>query len=156
MKSLRPTSNLVLQAIFNILYSVKGKDFLDIFAGTGQVGLKALEKGAKSVFFVDLEKKRIEDIKKKASNYNNVKFIVSDALKFLKNVQNSFDIIFADPPYDYKLYDKLIELSFNTLKQGGILIVEHRANIDLSNILSQYFTESRRYGDTVISFWRKE
>ncbi|WP_028950510.1 RsmD family RNA methyltransferase [Sulfurihydrogenibium subterraneum] len=155
MRDLRPTSNLVLQAIFNILYSVKGKDFLDLFAGTGQVGIKALEKGAKSVVFVDIEKKRIEDIKKKAKNYANTNFIVSDALKFLKTAQ-PFDVIFADPPYDYKFYDKLIKLSFDTLKEGGILIVEHRSNNDLSNILPDDFLESRKYGDTVISFWRKE
>ncbi|ACN98811.1 conserved hypothetical protein [Sulfurihydrogenibium azorense Az-Fu1] len=155
MRDLRPTSNLVLQAIFNILYSVKGKDFLDLFAGTGQVGLKALEKGGKSVVFVDIERKRVENIKKKAKNYQNAKFVVSDALKFLKTA-NSFDIIFADPPYDYKFYDKLIQLSFEALKEGGILIVEHRSNNDLSGILPDYFLESRKYGDTVISFWRKE
>ncbi|MGC8942017.1 MAG: RsmD family RNA methyltransferase [Sulfurihydrogenibium sp.] len=157
MRDLRPTSNLVLQAVFNILYSVKGKDFLDLFAGTGQVGLKALEKGAQSITFVEIEKKRVEDIKRKVKNHQNVKFFPLDALKFLKSAQQeSFDIIFADPPYDYKLYDKLIELSFSTLKPKGTLIVEHRFNTDLSNVLSDFFVESRKYGDTLISFWRKE
>ncbi|WP_297888224.1 RsmD family RNA methyltransferase [Sulfurihydrogenibium sp.] len=156
MKDLRPTSNLVLQALFNILYSVKGKDFLDLFSGTGQVGLKALEKGAKSVTFVEIEKKRVEDIKKKIKNYENVRFYSVDVIKFLKNTDKTFDIIFADPPYDYKFYDKLIELSFNVLREGGTLIVEHRSNVDLSKTLPDYFKESRKYGDTVISFWRKE
>ncbi len=157
MRDLRPTSNLVLQALFNILYSVKGKDFLDLFAGTGQIGLKALEKGARTSTFVEIEKKRIEDIKKKVKNFQNVKFYSTDVLKFLKTTNpESFDIIFADPPYDYKFYDKLIKLSFNALKKGGILIVEHRGNVDLSNVLSDFFIESRKYGETVLSFWRNE
>ena len=157
MRELRPTSNLVKQAIFNILYTVKDKDFLDLFAGTGQIGSAALEKGANSVSFVDIERERINRIKEKLKNKKNVKFITKDALKYQKEQpEETFDIIFADPPYDYKLYDKLIRESLRVLKAGGTLIVEHKFKNDLSHIEQEFYKESRKYGDTAISFWRKE
>ena len=157
MRELRPTSNLVKQALFNILYSVKSKDFLDLFAGTGQIGMAALEKGAKSVVFVDIERERINQIKEKLKNVENVKSVSKDVLKYLKDQPNeSFDIVFADPPYDYKYYDKLIKEGLRVLRNGGMLIVEHRFKNDLSSIEPDFYVESRKYGDTVISFWRKE
>ena len=157
MKELRPTSNLVKQALFNILYSVKGKDFLDLFAGTGQIGMTALEKGAKSVAFVDIERERINKIKEKLRNFENAKFILKDVLKYLKDQpEESFDIVFADPPYDYKYYDKLIKEGLRVLTNGGMLIVEHRFKTDISSIEPEFYVESRKYGDTVISFWRKK
>jgi 16S rRNA (guanine(966)-N(2))-methyltransferase RsmD len=136
---------------------VKSKDFLDLFAGTGQIGMAALEKGAKSVVFVDIERERINQIKEKLKNVENVKSVSKDVLKYLKDQPNeSFDIVFADPPYDYKYYDKLIKEGLRVLRNGGMLIVEHRFKNDLSSIEPDFYVESRKYGDTVISFWRKE
>ena len=157
MRELRPTSNLVKQALFNILYSVKGKDFLDLFAGTGQIGMAALEKGAKSVVFVDIERERINQIREKLKNVENVKFVSKDVLKYLKDQPDeSFDIVFADPPYDYKYYDKLIKEGLRVLRNGGMLIVEHRFKNDLSSVEPDFYVESRKYGDTAISFWRRQ
>jgi 16S rRNA (guanine966-N2)-methyltransferase len=86
LRELRPTSNLVKQALFNILYSIKGKDFLDLFAGTGQIGMAALEKGAKSIVFVDIERERINQIREKLKNVENVKFVSNSLLIFLINL----------------------------------------------------------------------
>lgn len=156
MRDLRPTSNMVKQAIFNILQSLKGKKILDLFAGTGQIGITALEKGAESVVFVEIEKERIKDILKKIENKENTKTYSIDALKFLKNQKDEqWDIIFADPPYNYKLYDKLIKEGFRVLNEGGLLIVEHSDKVNVDDILSDHIIDSRKYGDTVITFWRK-
>ncbi len=156
MRDLRPTSNMVKQAIFNILHNIKGKKFLDLFAGTGQIGITALEKGAENVVFVEIEKERVRDILKKVKNKENIKVHNLDVLKFLKNQKdNEVDIIFADPPYSYKLYDKLIKEGFRVLKEGGLLIVEHSDKVNVDNILPDYIIDSRKYGDTVITFWRK-
>jgi 16S rRNA (guanine(966)-N(2))-methyltransferase RsmD len=136
---------------------VKGKDFLDLFTGTGQIGITALEKGAKSVVFVDIERERINQIREKLKDFENVKFISKDVLKYLKDQPDeSFDIVFADPPYDYKYYDKLIKGGLRVLRNGGMLIVEHRFKNDLSSIEPDFYLESRKYGDTVISLWRKQ
>lgn len=148
MRDLRPTSNKVKQALFNILFDVQDKSFLDLFAGTGEIGITALKKGAKPVYFVEIEKKRAGDIKKKASKFSqDFKVISKDALKFLQNTPNKFDIIFADPPYSYKNYKRLIEEALKHLNKNGIFILEHRSNHSFNA------DEERKYGDTVLSFW---
>lgn len=151
MKNLRPTSSKVRQALFNILYDISDLTFADLFAGTGEVGITALKKGAKFVYFVEKDKKRAQEIKKKALKFSkNFKVIPSDAIKFLKKYKGEpFDIIFADPPYDYKEYDKLINVALEKLSKGGVFILEHRSD--------KHFNadEERKYGDTILSFWRK-
>ena len=148
MRDLRPTSSKVRQALFNILYDVSDLSFLDLFAGTGEVGITALQKGAKPVYFVEIEKKRAFDIKKKATKFSKYfKVFSTDALKFLKNSSQKFDIIFADPPYDYKNYNKLIEEAKKHLNEDGVFILEHRANVSFNA------DNERKYGDTVLSFW---
>ncbi len=151
MSDLRPTSNLVRQALFNILYDISDTYFADLFAGTGEIGITALKKGSRYVVFVEKNKKRANEIKRKALKVSkNFKVIPTDALKFLKTYKGEpFDIIFADPPYNYKQYNQLIELSLKHLKKGGIFILEHRADKTFGA------DEERRYGDTVLSFWRK-
>jgi 16S rRNA (guanine(966)-N(2))-methyltransferase RsmD len=149
MRDLRPTSNKVRQALFNILYDVSGLDFLDLFAGTGEVGLTALKKGANFVVFVEIEKRRCSDIRKKIPK--NSKVFCSDALKFLRNYKGKpFDIIFADPPYNYKFYKELINEALKHLSNGGIFILEHRADKHFGA------DEERKYGDTILSFWRNQ
>ncbi len=151
MTDLRPTSNKVKQALFNILYDVSEKSFLDLFAGTGEIGITALKKGASKVYFVELNKKRAFDIRKKTQNFRDkVKVFSKDALSFLKNTSEKFDIIFADPPYNYKKYDKLIELALNHLDKNGVFILEHRSNHKFGA------DDERKYGDTILSFWYKE
>ncbi len=151
MRELRPTSNKVRQALFNILYDVSDNSFLDLFAGTGEVGLTALKKGSKPVVFVEIEKKRAADIKKKAQKVSkDFKVYSTDALKFLKNTNESFDIIFADPPYNYKQYDKLIEAALDRLNEGGVFVLEHRADRKFNP------DKERKYGDTILSIWYKE
>ncbi len=151
MDRLRPTSSKVRQALFNILYDVSGLVFADLFAGTGEVGITALKKGAKFVYFVEKDRKRVEKIKKSASKYSiNFRVYRADALKFLKNFDKKIDVIFADPPYDYKEYDKLIELALQKLSDEGIFVLEHRIGKSFGA------EEERKYGDTVLSFWRKK
>ncbi len=150
MTDLRPTSSKVRQALFNILYDISDKSFLDLFAGTGEVGINAMQKDASKVYFVELNKKRANDIKKKASKFGkNFKVFPQDAIAFLKKTKEKFDIIFADPPYNYKKYNQLIELALNHLNPNGIFILEHRANHSFDA------DDERKYGDTVLSFWYK-
>ncbi len=144
-QKLRPTSNLVKQAVFNMLGDIEGLLFFDLFAGTGQMGLQAEEKGAE-VIFVEKNPKLAEKIRQKARG----KVVVEDVLKFLEKAEAHADIIFADPPYAYEFYDKLIELSLKNLKEGGIFILEHSKKLDFSA------ERKKIYGDTALSIWRKE
>jgi len=151
MNELRPTSSKVRQALFNILYDITDSRFLDLFAGTGEIGITALKKGAGFVIFVEKDRKRAENIRKKASKFSkNFQVVSADALRFLKTYRGEpFDIIFADPPYSYRYYDKLIDTALKMLKDGGVFILEHRADKSFGA------QEERKYGDTVLSFWRK-
>lgn len=148
MRDLRPTSSKVRQALFNILYDVSDISFLDLFAGTGEIGITALKKGAKPVYFVEIEKKRASDIKRKVSKISkDFKIFPIDALKFLKNTKETFDVIFADPPYSYKNYDRLIEEAKKHLNEGGVFILEHHSNMNFNA------DKEKKYGDTILSFW---
>jgi len=147
---LRPTSSKVRLALFNILYDVNGSKFLDLFAGTGEVGLDALKKGADKVIFVEKNKKRAFEIKKKVSkHFSNFKVYPEDSIKFLKSYGENFNIIFADPPYNYKDYNKLIDLALLKLEDNGIFILEHNSNNSFGA------DKVKKYGDTVLSFFYK-
>ena len=147
---LRPTSSKVRLALFNILYDIKGYKFLDLFAGTGEVGIDALRKGASEVIFVEKNKKRALDIKKKVEKqFSNFKVFSEDSLRFLNNSPEKFDIIFADPPYNYKDYEKLIDLAISKLEDNGVFILEHREDKKFNA------DKEKKYGDTVLSFFYK-
>ncbi len=143
-QKLRPTSDLVKQALFNMLGDIEGLVFFDLFAGTGQIGMTAEERGAE-VIFVEKDPRNAENIKRKSRG----KVIVGDVLRFLERSDIRADIIFADPPYNYKFYDKLIELSLKNLKEGGIFILEHSKKLDFAA------QKKKVYGDTALSIWRK-
>lgn len=143
-QKIRPTSDLVKQAVFNMLGDIEGLIFFDLFAGTGQMGITAEERGAE-VIFVEKSPKIAEKIREKGRG----KVVIGDVLKFLEHTELTADIIFADPPYNYEFYDKLIELSLKKLKEGGIFILEHSKKLDFSA------EKKKIYGDTALSIWRK-
>ncbi len=150
-RDLKPTTGLVKNALFNILGNISGLSFLDLFAGTGQIGLEAERRGA-FVSFVEKHRKRAEDIRKRTRG----KVFVGDVLKILPKLGN-YDIIFADPPYDYDRYKELLKEAADHLSEGGLLIVEHFKKVDLKPLTPEglEFEEERTYGDTVLSFFRK-
>ncbi len=143
-RSLRPTSSLVRNALFNILGDIEGLTFLDLFAGTGQIGLEAERRGAK-VIYVEKDPRRAMEIKKVAKG----KVIRGDALRVLDRLEDRPHIIFADPPYSFNDYHRLIEKALGALSPGGIFVLEH------SKKESFGADEERVYGDTILSFWRK-
>ena len=149
---LKHTTGLVKNALFNILGDISELRFLDLFAGTGQIGLEAERRGAQ-VTFVERNRKRSEDIKKKTKGG---KVFTGDVLKVLPRL-GEFEIIFADPPYDYKNYKLLLELALRNLAEGGLLIVEHFKKTDLKPLTPKGLEveEERTYGDTVLTFFRK-
>lgn len=142
-KRLRPTSSLVRTAIFNILGDISGKTFIDLFAGTGGVGLEAERRGAK-VIFVEKDHRLMRDIQAKTGG----KVVKADSLRFLKTLKEKADIIFADPPYSFRDYRKLISLCLERLSPDGIFILEHDRRKEFA------CDQRKEYGDTAISIWR--
>jgi len=144
-RTLRPTKSVVKGALFNILGDLRGLTFLDLFAGTGQIGLEAERRGA-TVLFVEKNKKLAQEIKKKTKGT----VVPSDVLKFLKRWEGKADVIFADPPYAYDKYEELISLALSRLPSGGVFVLEHDKRRSFGA------PEERRYGDTVLSIWVRE
>lgn len=161
----RPTSDRVKESLFNIIYGyVHDSDVLDLFAGTGSLGIEALSRGAKSAVFVDKSKDCFDIIK---DNLNHTKLVdkatviaseVIGALDRLKSENKKFDIIFLDPPY----YKNLIEETLNIIDKNGIIsdngIVIAEKNI--ADIIPEELgmlklVRNQKYGDTVLAFYKK-
>ena len=158
---IRPTADQVKEAVFNIIQGdVEGRKCLDLFSGTGQMGIEALSRGAASCTFVDADKKAVNLTKK---NLETVKLggqvIQSDALRFLESGEK-FDLIFIDPPYHAGLYDKVLERikAFDKLHTGGIMIVESSADYEPESPGAPYCKlRSYRYGKVrITTFTRRE
>ena len=133
----RPTGDRVKESVFNILNGLidfsEVKNVLDIFAGTGALGLESLSRGANSAFFIDFATAEIISENIQRGKFQNCKVLRGDFIKLLKklSVQNlKFDLIFSDPPYKKNLAAMSIELvaDFNLLADNGLMIVEYGAD----------------------------
>jgi 16S rRNA (guanine966-N2)-methyltransferase len=151
----RPTTDFLREALFNIIGDdIKDKDFLDVFAGSGAVGIEALSRGARSVTFIESDFENIRVIKKNLAQLNAQGDVIkSDAVGFLKRAPYSYDIIFIDPPYFKNLENPCIKeaLSSGVLKKDGIIILQHHIRVDLET--EPY--EKRRYKPNALSFYKE-
>lgn len=168
---LRPTSSKVRQAIFNILGDkIIGASFLDLYAGTGAVGIEALSRGAGKAVFVDDNALRVNIIKEliEKFGFKDMAAVIKDNAKhFLKKItQNSklktqvfFDIIFVDPPYASGEIDLVLPLidDCNILGDNGIMIAEHSSKKTLMTEIGRLkLIKNYKYGDTSLTLYRKE
>jgi len=160
----RPTADRVKEALFNILGSlVKGSSFLDLFAGTGSVGIEALSRGAERAVFVDKDINNIRIIKENLgitgleANARLVCMNVGQALSLLGKEKQMYDLIFIDPPYFKELASDTLDgiIKNNLLKPGGTIIVEISKKDPLPRdaaALLRLFRQEK-YGDTLLSFY---
>jgi len=164
-KFLRPTMDRVRESIFNILgKEVINARFLDLFAGTGSVGIEALSRGAREVFFVERDYKIAEVLKKNLHDLgfegeNRIlKMDFAKAIKSLSGEERKFDIIYIDPPYGsgFSLQSMELLAEFDILKDNGIVLVEHFHKDRLQeNFRSLKLFRVRKFGDTCISIFKK-
>ncbi|MDI6728614.1 MAG: 16S rRNA (guanine(966)-N(2))-methyltransferase RsmD [Thermodesulfovibrionales bacterium] len=160
---LRPTSAKVRQAIFNILGDrIINAVFLDLYAGTGAVGIEALSRGAGKVFFVDDNSLRISIIKELIGKFgfkDRAEVVKDRASNFIKKSESVFDIIFVDPPYASGELDMVLPLidERGILGDNGVVIAEHSSKKKLlSEIGSLRLIKTYKYGDTSLTLYRKE
>ena len=155
----RPTTDRAKESLFNILENkidFTQVEMLDLFSGTGMIGLEGLSRGAMYVTFVDKWKGSVVFIQKvvdEINQKNRCAIIQSDAFNYLRGKETtSWNLIFMDPPYDYKNYKNLVEeILTKHLKAGGQLIVEHDQRHDFSN--HPQVSDVRKYGQTFFSFF---
>lgn len=155
-KLVRPTADMVREAVFAILFDkVENASFLDLFCGSGAIGIEALSRGAKEVVFVDNFYSSIKATKENLQNVGEKAVVVKKDFKdFLNACQNKFDIIYIDPPYASGYYEKALELIFNKnlLNDQGIIICEF-SNLNF-NLNQQFFEvyDERKYGSKKLVF----
>jgi len=159
----RPTMDRVKESLFaTIQNNIKDSVVLDLFAGSGQLGIEAISNGAKLCYFIDNNKEVIKVLNKNISNLDiksNTKVILSDWKKSLNEFSNQnlkFDLIFIDPPYDYNVYEKILTKvsELNLLSENGLIILEH-SNLkfkDTYNNLSLY--KEKKYGSKSINIYK--
>ncbi len=155
----RPTSDRAKEALFSILYNkVIGSNFLDLCSGTGAIGLEAISRGAKSVTFVD---NSINSLKILEFNLKSVKetaeICYKDALLFLKETENKFDIIFFDPPYAFNDIKSVLKevKNRNLLNDGGLFIYEHKADKPSLEIENFTLVNTKKYGIAIFDFYKE-
>ncbi len=161
----RPTQDRVREAIFNILADVNGKRVLDLFAGSGAYGLEALSRGACHAVFVENNSRCLSAIESNLtsldipeSKHTVLRSSAYVALPVFAKDAEQFDLIFVDPPYHKDMARKcLIYLDYyDILSKAGLVVVEHfkvdSLETELENIVPE---KERKYGDTVISIYRK-
>ncbi len=162
-KDIRPTPSKVREAIFDMLgFKVIESDFLDLFAGTGAIGIEALSRGAKSTTFVEVNQKAIELIKENLIkiHYNDFYTIIKkdylQAIKMLDFQRRKYDIIFLDPPYskNYILKSlKEIEKS-HIIKKNSIVVVQHQINETVQNDFKKLIClKEKRYGKSRVTIF---
>ncbi len=159
---IRPTTDRIRESIFNILSSrILNAVVLDLFAGTGALGIEALSRGAAFAFFMDTDKDALSVIEKNIAAcklQGRIKIIRADAAKnniALNNGVPSVNLVFMDPPYNKNLIKPaLINLSASRLLQkNALIIIEHALTETLpEDVLEYKISDQRKYGKTLVSF----
>lgn len=146
----RPTTSIARKSLFDALKSLKNKNFLDLYAGSGMIGFEASSRGADNVTFIEMNKQHMIQIRKSAESipYSNFNFLVRDSVRFLKKC-DKYDIIFADPPYGIGDLTLLIDLACKKLNPGGIFVLECSKNESLAG-----YCKSGKFGDTQLLYWK--
>ena len=157
---IRPTTDNVKESIFNIIqFDIEGRRVLDLFAGTGQLGIECLSRGAESAVFVDQSREAVKLVRDNLKTCNlNGTVIQMDSLSFLKSC-GKFDLIFIDPPYDSPVYDEVLKTInlVDILSDGGIIICETARDRQLPVLQPPYrLVREYIYGKVKLSKYTKE
>ena len=158
----RPTTDFAKEGLFNVIENqmiLENLKILDLCAGTGNISFEFLSREAGTVVAVDKNFHCYKHINKMSYEFDcsdEIRVIKSDILKFLDQNVDSYDIIFADPPYAYEHHKSIAEKVFerNLLAQDGLLIIEHGKETSLESL--PHFLFSRKYGNVHFSFFQKQ
>lgn len=163
--AVRPTTDRIKEACFNIIGPVAGKTFLDLFAGSGNMGLEALSRGALKAVFVEKNRALIEVIHRNmeiCGFSGKGEILASDfigAVQGLVTKSEAFDILFADPPYEQAFVNLILQQleEGSLMKKDALLVVQHSAREAAVAAADRplVLTDQRRYRDTILSFFKK-
>ncbi len=147
----RPTQAKVRKSVFQILEPFDGMEILDLYAGVGTLGIEAMSRGASRVVFVEKNRRVLKILRKNIDLFDSKKcdLFLSDSLQFINRMKHqSYDIIFADPPYAEVSYHSIKSIVEKSLKPGGIFCMEMKKEpIELPD------ARVKHYGSTQVVFW---
>ena len=156
--NIRPTGDKVKQALYTKLqFFIKDRVVLDLFSGSGALGIEALSRGAKKVYFVDKDYRSIsltkENLKKIEGNY---KVIHSDFKNALLSLKERIGLILVDPPYASGYYNEILKIIFDNeiLEDDGIIVCEHPSDMDIICDFNQL--DQKQYGTVKLTYFGKK
>lgn len=159
----RPTTDRVKEAIFSIIqFDLEGRRVLDLFAGTGQLGIEALSRGAAAAVFVEQRREAaalVRDNLELTGLASSARVVGGDAFAFLQSAKETFDIIFIDPPFAARLWENALNAisGFDILSDHGIIVCESPAQQELPPLSPPYFLHRvYRYGQIKVTTYHKE
>ena len=158
----RPTTDRVKEALFSIIqFDLPGTSVLDLFGGTGQLGIEALSRGAKSAVFVDESKDACSLIRenlRKTGFLTQAKVVQSDYMRYLSSSNEKFNIILLDPPYAELFLENALNMitEIDILQSGGIIVAERPVSKELPyEFLGYSRSKDYKYGNTLLTLYRK-
>lgn len=159
----RPTTDRVKESLFSIIqFELEGRDVLDVFGGTGQLGIEALSRGASHATILDMRREAVTLIRENLQTtglQNQATVHQGDALAFLSGERKKYDIIFLDPPYQTTLLENALFAieKFDILREHGIIVCESSADKELPALNLPYEQgKSYRYGQIKLTIYRRQ
>ncbi len=154
----RPTTDKVKEAIFSsIQFEIEGANVLDLFAGSGQLGIEALSRGASKAYFVDNSKKSLETVKQNleiTGFTDDAEVFNMNSSDFLRITDKKFDFVFLDPPYNKGLLEQVLPLLSDKINENGKILCEHEKNLDLpEEIENLRLKKVYKYGKIYVSLY---
>ena len=158
----RPTTDRVKEGLFSALqFEIEGRRVLDLFAGTGQLGIECLSRGAQSAVFVDRRADAVKLIRENlalTALQDRARVVAGDSMEFLRSLREQFDIVFLDPPYGAGLLESALAhlIEFDILAPHGIIVAEHPAAVTLPAVAPPYqIGRTYRYGKIAVTLCRR-
>lgn len=160
-EDVRPTTDRVKEAMFSIIqFEIEGRRVLDLFAGSGQLGIEALSRGAAYATFVDSSRDSIACVKSnlaKTGLKSNCGVVQADSLTFIRTSRDIYDIAFLDPPYGKGILQAALPLVASKMSDGGVIICEHPKGEEMPSETGDFVLfREYKYGKTSLSVYRKK
>lgn len=159
-KDVRPTSEKVKEALFSALqFDIEGRRILDLFAGSGQLGIEALSRGAKNATFVDSSNNSVKVIKKnlETTGFADIaKVVMCDYSAFTAMCRDNFDIAFLDPPYNEGILLPAIKSVLPLMSDYGLIVCEYPTEVEIPETIGGFTVyRTYRYGKINVTIYRK-
>lgn len=158
----RPTTDRVKEAMFSIIqFELEGRRVLDLFSGTGQLGIEALSRGAEHCVFVDIRREAVSLIRDNLAHTgltDRAKVVQGDYLAYLTQSKETFDVILLDPPYGDEIIKKALQTitRIDKLSENGIIICENGSNFDWPSVFEPYALQKEyQYGRIKLALYRR-